>query len=266
MEAKPEFMIHSPVISEISLVFKYVDPVERYPMRNSGRRHNGLLYALEGREEYRMKDCSLKTAPGDIVFLPKGEVYDVFMADRVCEVMCVDFETADPYEVRPFIARSAGTRMLKGGFMELERIWQYKRAGWQAECMSLLYHIVSEVQKQLNNGYCPREKLERLQPGIDYIHRHIDDREMRIDAIAGCCGLHPRYFAKLFHEVYGKSPKQYMTEIRMERARELIMGNRYTVTEIARMTGYSDIYHFSKTFRRVNSIAPTEYREKGEMR
>ena len=71
-------------------------------------------------------------------------------------------------------------------------------------------------------------------------------------------------FAKVFRDAYGVSPKQYLTQLRMERARELILSNRYTVSQIAQMTGYGEIYHFSKAFKQENGVTPTEYNRKWE--
>ena len=251
------------ILEEISLVFRYVDPLKNYPMHNAGRRHHGLLYVLEGNEVYRSARATLKTEPGDVIYLPKTEVYDVTMTDPQCTVLCIDFETARPIDYAPFLIHTSNTRMLKNSFFEVERIWQMKRTGWNAECMAVTYHILAELQRQLSVKYCPSEKLERISAGVDHMHQHFNDPTVSVEQLAELCGFHPRYFAKLFHEVYGISPKKYITQLRMERARELILSNRYTVSQVAQLVGYGDIYHFSKVFKQENGVSPAGYEHYG---
>ncbi len=252
------------ILEEISLVFRYIDPKDRYPMHNGGRRHHGLLYVLEGNEIYRSARATLKTEPGDIIYLPKTEVYDVTMSDPQCTVLCIDFETVYPLGFAPFLIRSGNTRLLRNRFFEAERIWQMKRTGWNAECMAVTYRILSELQRIASMKYCPSEKLERIAPGVDYLHQHFNDSTVSVERLAALCGFHPRYFAKVFNEVYGISPKKYITQLRMDRARELILSNRYSVSQISQLTGYSDIYHFSKVFKQENGVSPAGYEHAGK--
>lgn len=252
------------IIQEISLVFRYVDPAEHYPMRNHGRRHHGILYVVEGRERYGMKDAELRTEPGDVLYMPKSEKYDVNIFDDSCTVLCVDFETSAAARIPAFKLRPSNPRLLITYFTEIERCWQMKRAGWALECMSLLYHIMAEMQRQLLMKYAPSEKISKMQPVVDYLHRHFDDPGIRVESLARKCDYHPRYFAKAFRELYGVSPKQYLTQLRMERARELILSNRLTVSQVAKMTGFTEIYHFSKVFKHEHGVSPTEYNKSWE--
>ena len=68
-----------------------------------------------------------------------------------------------------------------------------------------------------------------------------------------------RNLCKSFYAVYGCSPKRYLTDLRMKRAKELLRVD-HTVTETARMVGFRDIYHFSVCFKKEFGISPLEYR------
>ena len=259
MKNGQKFLENTPIIQEIPLVFRYIDPIERYPMHQAARGHHGILYAIEGREEYKLQNVTLYTEPGDVFYLPKSGKYDVQMFDGVCAVLCIDFETSIPVQMNAFQLRPTNPRLFFGLFAEIERCWQLKRAGWAMECMSMAYHIMAEMQRQILMKYSPSEKMEKIQPVVDYLHQHLDDPNVRVESLAERCDFHPRYFAKMFREAYGVSPKQYLTQLRMERARELILSNRYSVSQVAQMTGFREIYHFSKVFKEENGVSPTEY-------
>ena len=56
------------------------------------------------------------------------------------------------------------------------------------------------------------------------------------------------------------SPKEYVLELKMRRARELLSQEKYSVSEIGVILGYSDVYHFSKSFKHATGVPPTEWR------
>ena len=59
----------------------------------------------------------------------------------------------------------------------------------------------------------------------------------------------------------GKNYSELLLERRMERARELLVYTNKTITEIAEETGYTDLFYFSKTFKKNNGVSPNEYRK-----
>ena len=253
-----------PIIQEIPLVFRYIDPLERYPMHNIGRSHHGLLYSLEGRETYILENSTIQTEPGNVIYLPKSAHYYVEMSDPCCVALCIDFETSAPMNSPAFQLTPLNNRLIKSFFTEMEHIWQIKHIGWEAECMSLLYRIMAELEKQAQQRYYPSSTQKRIQPSVDYLHEHFQDSSLRVEILAEQSGFHPRYFAKIFKDIYGVSPKQYLTQLRMERARELILSNRYTISQVAQMTGFMEIYHFSKTLKHEHGISPSDYSKNKE--
>ena len=94
--------------------------------------------------------------------------------------------------------------------------------------------------------------------------KYIDEnyhRQIRVEDIAESVGLARNSLRNRFYDTYGKSPKQYLTQLRLSRARRLLEEGRYTVTEIARSVGYDDVFQFIKLFGKVQGISPTAYRK-----
>ena len=81
-----------------------------------------------------------------------------------------------------------------------------------------------------------------------------------IAEIAEQCGVSECYFRRLFQEYSGESPMNFRQRYRIEKAKQLLLSDEhYTVGEIAEMLGFSDIYHFSKTFKKHFGLSPREY-------
>lgn len=75
-------------------------------------------------------------------------------------------------------------------------------------------------------------------------------------------GLVPSYLSRLFREYKGASPSDYLTALRMEKARELLQSQpELHAKEIAALVGYSDPLYFSKIFKKYTGLSPSEYRK-----
>ena len=82
--------------------------------------------------------------------------------------------------------------------------------------------------------------------------------------IAGRLGLDRSYFSSLFREARGISPQQYLVNLRLEKAAELMVRFGQTPSTVAISTGYSDVYNFSRMFKKHFGLSPRDYiREQG---
>ncbi len=84
---------------------------------------------------------------------------------------------------------------------------------------------------------------------------------LTLESAAAEVHLNAAYFSKLFKRETGKNFSEYVTELRMEKARELLRCGRMNISEVAFAVGFSDVQYFSKTFKRLVGLKPSEYRE-----
>ena len=83
---------------------------------------------------------------------------------------------------------------------------------------------------------------------------------LRVASLAAIAGISvPHYFA-LFKSQTGCTPLDYFTRLRMRRAGELLAGTSLNVKEVAGAMGYEDPFYFSRVFKSVHSLSPSEYR------
>ena len=78
--------------------------------------------------------------------------------------------------------------------------------------------------------------------------------------MAGQAHLSPSHFCTVFSQETGQTFKEYLTEIRIQRARELLRSTALKSFEIADQIGYSDPHYFSYVFRKHTGQSPTEFR------
>ena len=102
----------------------------------------------------------------------------------------------------------------------------------------------------------PLRKRERLTPALDYIHQNFASPELRVGELTEILGVSGRYLSQLFYDVVGKSPKDYIMSLKLDYADELLDGG-HSVSEVAAIAGFCDIYHFSRTYKLVRGVPPT---------
>ena len=97
----------------------------------------------------------------------------------------------------------------------------------------------------------------------DYID-HNYQNEVSLDETSRQINISPYYFSKLFKEEMGQSFIEYVTGIRMEKAKELLSKTDKSMKEICNEIGYADPNYFSRTFKKNVGFTPTEFKEKRE--
>lgn len=124
------------------------------------------------------------------------------------------------------------------------------------EVISIIYQLMATVcQKQKRR--VTRKKFSCIRKGIELLEQ---DSNLSIAEIAEQCGVSECYFRRLFQEYSGESPMNFRQKHRIEKAKQLLLSDEhYTVGEIAEELRFSDIYHFSKTFKKFCGISPNKY-------
>ena len=87
-------------------------------------------------------------------------------------------------------------------------------------------------------------------------------RDISLDDVSREVDISPYYFSKLFKQETGKNFIEYLTEIRLKNARELLQDSRLSIKEICAQSGYGDPNYFSRIFKKYEGVTPSEFRER----
>ena len=127
------------------------------------------------------------------------------------------------------------------------------------EAMQQLYGILQFLSKSIDKKYTPHSQRQILMPAVEYMKENFFDPGIRNEVLAALCDVSVAYFRKCFKNVYGIAPMQYLHNLRLNKAKALLLSDCLSVAEIAESTGYSNPYHFSKMFKAYTGLSPTEY-------
>jgi AraC family transcriptional regulator len=99
----------------------------------------------------------------------------------------------------------------------------------------------------------------RLRRAIEFMHDNYS-RELDLEEIASAAYLSAFHFARLFKQITGITPHYYLANLRLERARRLLLDTAHPISEIAAMVGYQSQSHFTRVFKSVAGVTPRAYR------
>lgn len=87
------------------------------------------------------------------------------------------------------------------------------------------------------------------------------NREIKLEEIGRTFNLHPRYLCTVFRQISGKTTSEFLREIRLEKAKRLLLYTQLSITEIALEVGFSNSQYFSRVFSQVEGMEPSSFRK-----
>ena len=104
-----------------------------------------------------------------------------------------------------------------------------------------------------------------VQKIMEYVAQHIENPDLSVQEIADHVSLSPTYISILFKKEVRVNLKQYISNIRMEKAKKMLKSECYKIAEISEKCGYANANYFSRAFHKSEDMTPVEYREKADL-
>lgn len=161
-------------------------------------------------------------------------------------------------------------------FQRLSCQWQRKLMLGVGEIQQGFSHIAlsyqealtaAELQNPLDNGYIAyfhqipeSENHHRLRKILEYVNHHFGDVELTLASVAKEVNICPTYMSTIFKKYQKINFSDYLTGIRMEKAKELLVKTNFMTYQVAEKTGYPNPQYFSVLFKKHTGYTPTEFK------
>lgn len=122
-----------------------------------------------------------------------------------------------------------------------------------------IYELFSILCLKPNNSFSQNNYLKQA---VHYINCNYNSNNISIEKIANVLNINRRHLSRLFITILNKTPKEYLTEVKLNNAKKLLTQTDYNIAQISQFVGYNDPYNFSRIFSKFYSIPPIEYRKK----
>ena len=132
--------------------------------------------------------------------------------------------------------------------------------GNRAKMMSIFYDIMYRLS--CDNIQIP----DILDPAIEYLRNNYNSHDLTNEKLASVCNISQVYFRKLFAKLYNTTPKQYITDIRIDKSKQLLAEGILKINAIAGECGFSNPYHFCRVFKSKTGVTPSEYMKQNRIK
>lgn len=217
-----------------------------------------LIFFISGENMTHFAGKNIQDMPNSVRYLPKGITDGEYYVEKFTKGVCIDiyFDTDD--EMPQTALGLKNMKELKPLFLKIYNVWNSKKSGFYAESMAILYDIIGKIKKH-NEKYYTDAQAKKIMPSYDYILENFSDHNFDYKIMSSKSNLSYDYFKELFIKQYGMSPVKYITQLRIEKAKELLITKRYSITEIANMCGFENIYYFSNVFKKHTGVSPKTF-------
>lgn len=122
----------------------------------------------------------------------------------------------------------------------------------KALMMQILHSIIQGVAQTKSRVH------RQLQKAVQYIHENYN-RRISLEHLSKLSLLSVFYFERVFKKTYAVSPIKFQMQIRMNKAKEMMLESNYYLSDIAEKVGYSSVHAFSKAFKKMEGLSPSEF-------
>jgi len=237
------------VITEISDIITFYSPKGRVNKIDC-REHFGLSFCTEGQITYTMNGKKYISNRDRAILLPKGSTYMIY-GDKTGMFPVINFELLHPLwdEIEEIPVKNPLSYIKDYEIMKSLFLFEDNKP----KLFSVFYSVLQRLCTEKDNA------SRVLAPAIFYLANHYSDKNLTNSYLAEKCNLSEVHFRKLFTERFHLTPKQYIIDTRLERAKQLLSEGGLKINAVADICGFSSPYHFSRCFRQKTGLTPGEY-------
>ncbi|MCM3596149.1 AraC family transcriptional regulator [Metabacillus idriensis] len=249
---------------DIQGIYYDVEPSWR---TEKSRGHNTLVYAAEGKVLYFIEDKQLELDKGEVLFIPNNlyrswtnhpkeshkKYTAVFSWDESTKEIPPLF--TDRIDLLRFKPRNIAYFEQRFSFLFLQ--WLGKRTFFEqlsSSVLTELFLLISQEKSERNPSAVKEPLVRKMQEYILNNYR----RSITIEELSIIAGVTPNYVTILFKEVIGSTPIQYLHQIRINTALNLLSKTEMSVKDVAEYLGYCDQSYFNRMFKKWMGSAPSQ--------
>ncbi len=232
------------------------------PFQLHWHEHLEIHYVLEGESVVRCGDSEVSLAKGDCLVINSAQLHQWVKGQYryVCILLPPSFTEIREVLFENLIRDREISGLIEDMIAAYESESPTKGMVLKGNAYLLLAKLCEKYTTKVikNTGEYFSQKTA-LNYAIKHIHENFT-QEICLDKIAEMLYMSKYHFCHLFKEEMGKTLKEYVNELRINKAADLLATTDMSMTEIAGLCGFNDPNYYARMFRKMRGISPTEYR------
>ncbi|RAJ00792.1 AraC-like protein [Paenibacillus pabuli] len=284
-----ERLVHffmSSYVNEANLIYLLSSVRKRkFPMTRQAKHVRVPVYILcfitEGEGVVVLDGALQKVRPLQLYLLVPGMIVEFPEQGSTFEYYGIRFEpirltkTRGRYEALPSLSLSGA---LSPGHIpvyhpqqilqQIVQLYHHSRQERNRDSLNLRIQLEQLIQNIMKNEPAQPDTVmdERVERSILYMEQHYTDK-VSIEQLAEAAGgMPPVAFSRLFRSETGLPPVEYLSNVRMTHAKQMLNTKNSRVKEVAAAVGFRSEFYFSRMFQRTVGVSPTLYMKRGKLK
>lgn len=217
------------------------------------------FYPLQLHEVAEDKNCTEEVKYAVVKFnihtinIPEAylqKMFDCFVRRTADEDFCL------------VVPSEEGSEKIGNSVQDIVAEFEGKSAMYMLAVQSGIHSLLIEIARKIDK---PAKQTKHSEQNLSFFHilEYIDthsSEQLEVARLADLCHMSYSNFARLFRENYGRSCKEYINYIRLNKAQDLLLNSDFDLDFIAQETGFFDCSHFIKTYKKWRGITPKQER------
>ena len=214
-----------------------------------------LTFVQAGSADYDIDAQHYAAGEGDVIFIKPGSLRYAKTTGMSC--VAIDFILPPDQQLDlPSIMRRGSLEQFRRLFLDLKFNWLEKREGYKLKCQAIFMLVLHELLYELS-GEHKNIHVENMKHFImkNYM------QSLSVAMVARHVNLSRVYCGALFKKIEGQTIASFINHVRINQAIHLLETGK-SISETAAETGFTDIYYFSTTFKRIVGTNPSTYKKR----
>lgn len=231
--------------------------------RPNGRRDYQLLYIYSGYGVFQINGKQTRLEAGNIIIYEPGDpqIYFYYAKD-IPEIYWIHFLGTG---TKPLLGNLQSgfyyigiSRTIKNIFDEIILELQLRRPQFDTLCAADLSKLLIHCRRLSADSHKAAANNPQLDKFLAHLNRHYME-SWSIQQMADYCNMSIDYFSHQFKLLVGVSPIRFLNDLRISHAKEILLTENLTISEVATLVGYSNPLYFSRAFKKSTGTSPSSY-------
>lgn len=230
----------------IGKIITYNAPSENAPLSDAGKIQK---FTDQLNTAYETLDCAtFEKCIKEIFFFPSATLFQLEMWNFIRRIHTNFFQNYS--ELISTVTDPESAENITNHMLDMATSFK----AYQNILITQITGIMNQISEDINHKNTYPIRIAQEYVASNY------NQQIRLEDVAAKVCLSPVYFSNLFKKETGYNFSSYITEYRLKIAKDLLKNSNKNISEIAYAVGYSDIRYFSKLFKKVTGVKPTDYR------
>lgn len=237
--------------------------------RPAGRKDYQLLYFQNGKGRFMLGETCYTVSEGEFfIYYPNEPQHYEYRLSDTPDLYWIHFTGKDVPQILQQLDFAESRRyhvrvkdVYHSLFDKIIHELQMKQSHFESLANTYFLELLTLMSRSAtqNSGQVDVFRFEQVERAIQFFHTEFK-RPFSVFDYARQCGMSVSWFARVFKRHTGTSPQQYLINVRINKAKELLVSSTYNISKIAEIVGYYNPLYFSRVFKKHTGCSPSEYR------